>query len=393
MHYPYTLEMLVELKSQIVTLGQTFGFSQVGFSDLDLTNHQTALLKWLENKYHGEMKWMENHIDFRLSPNKLVEETLSAIVVRLDYLPPNAKFAKVLGNSQLGYISRYALGRDYHKVLRKKLSQFADQVKALTETFLNQQHIVYRAFVDSAPILERPLAARAGLGFIGKHSLLINPKVGSWFFIGELLINLPLHLTSSPIKSLEFDSSCGQCKACRTICPTGAIIDDFVVDARKCISYLTIEHKSAIPIELRPLIGNRIYGCDDCQLICPFNKIAPITETADFIPNQKLEAPLLISLFSWNETQFLNEMKGSPIRRIGYQAWLRNIAVAIGNCQVDSEQKSHLITHLKGKLGVSELVDEHIYWAIERHTHADILPTQQQNRLVRSIQKGLPRDA
>ncbi|SET04174.1 tRNA epoxyqueuosine(34) reductase QueG [Thorsellia anophelis] len=386
-------EILFSLRNQIETLSLEFGFSEIGFCDLDLNDHAQALQSWLDKQYHGEMSWMENHQLFRTSPDKMVPGALSAITVRLDYLPPNAQFAKVLGTPTLGYVSRYALGKDYHKILRKQLKAFATAINDLLVKEALDFSFEYRPFVDSAPILERPLAAKSGLGFVGKHSLLINHEAGSWFFIGELLTNLPLHLTNPPNQSLEHQSDCGKCQACRTICPTGAIVDDYIVDARRCISYLTIEHKSAIAVELRPLMGNRIYGCDDCQLICPYNKVAPLTKEPAFIKHSQLSAPELLTLLNWSESVFLKETEGSAIRRIGFDSWQRNIAVALGNVPPSAPLSTEIIDALTAQLGRSTLVDEHLNWAIERHLSLSAEVTMQQKRLVRSIEKGLPRDA
>lgn len=387
------VEALLELRSQIEAIACDLGFSEIGFCDLDLTEHSEALQTWLDNHYHGEMAWMENHKAFRTNPSAMVPGALSAIVVRLDYLPQNAQFAKVLGNPLLGYVSRYALGKDYHKILRKQLKALAVAINERLETTQFEFPFAYRPFVDSAPILERPLAAKAGLGFVGKHSLLINHEAGSWFFIGELLTNLPLHQVNVPNQSLEHLSDCGKCQACRTICPTGAIVEDYIIDARRCISYLTIEHKSEIPVELRPLMGNRIYGCDDCQLICPYNKVAPLTKTAGFINQDHLAAPELLTLFSWSEEQFLKETEGSAIRRIGFECWQRNIAIALGNVPASESSSDIIIATLTAKLGQSDLIDEHIHWAISQHQSFSAHVTMQQKRLVRSIEKGLPRDA
>ncbi|MFC0179727.1 tRNA epoxyqueuosine(34) reductase QueG [Thorsellia kenyensis] len=387
---PLSTEKITLIKATIRELSLELGFSQVGFCDLDVKNEHKRLKQWLDNHYHGSMEWMHNHLELRENPNLLLEGALSAIVVRLDYLPADAKFAQVLSQPELGYISRYALGRDYHKVMRKKLAQLVEKLKEILPLWFKKLSLSYRPFVDSAPILERPLAAKAGLGWVGKHSLLINKEAGSWFFIGEILINMPLYLQESPA---TIESLCGTCQACRTICPTQAIVDDYIVDARRCISYLTIENKGAIPLEFRPLMGNRIYGCDDCQLICPHNRLAPLGQLEALIANKKLKAPTLLSLFSWDEMTFLKETEGSPIRRIGYAAWLRNIATALGNIPFDENQSPLFINALNEKKGLSELVDEHIDWAISRHRGQAILVTQQQKRLVRSIKKGLPRDA
>lgn len=369
------------LADDIKRWGLELGFQQVGISDLDLSQHQDSLQKWLEQGYQGEMEYMSRHADLRAHPELLHPGSVRAICVRMDYLPKGARFAQVLKNPRLGYVSRYALGRDYHKVMRKRLKKLGDKIQAqFTDTD-------FRPFVDSAPILERPLAEKAGLGWTGKHSLLLDSKDGSWFFLGELLINLPL-----PVDSPQAEQ-CGKCTACMTICPTQAIVEPYVVDARRCISYLTIELKNAIPIEFRKAMGNRIYGCDDCQLICPWNRYASPTDEHDFAPRHHLHAPELIELFAWSEETFLRNTEGSPIRRIGHQRWLRNIAVALGNAPYDGT----VIEALRARLpDASDLVKEHIEWALaEQHEKQQqaVAPTQQIKRLVRVIEKGLPRDA
>ncbi|PVY82740.1 epoxyqueuosine reductase [Pantoea ananatis] len=325
---------------------------------------------------------MARHGMMRARPHELLPGTLRVISVRMNYLPAKAAFASTLKNPQLGYVSRYALGRDYHKVLRNRLKKLGEMIQA------HCGESQFRPFVDSAPLLERPLAEKAGLGWTGKHSLILNREAGSWFFLGELLIDLPL-----PIDSPQ-EEQCGRCVACMTICPTGAIVAPYTVDARRCISYLTIELEGAIPEALRPLMGNRIYGCDDCQLICPWNRYGQLTDEADFSPRAALHAPALNALFQWDEAKFLRITEGSPIRRIGYQRWSRNIAVALGNAPWSAE----ILPILEQRLGESDLLDEHIQWAIaqqqdkRKHVEIDVQPAQQK-RLVRVIEKGLPRDA
>lgn len=372
-----------DLTEKIKVWGQELGFSQVGISDVDLSAHEAALTRWLANNYHGDMEYMARHGLMRARAKELVEGTLNVISVRMDYLPTDAKFARILKNKDHAYISRYALGRDYHKLMRKRLKQLGEKIKAHCETFQ------FRPFVDSAPILERPLAEKAGLGWVGKHSLLINKQAGSWFFLGELLVDIPLITDSKP------DNDCGSCVACIKICPTQAIVEPYVVDARRCISYLTIELREAIPVEFRPLIGNRIYGCDDCQLICPWNKFAKLGSEDDFKPRQNLDNIALLTLFSWDETTFLAKTEGSPIRRIGFQSWQRNIAVALGNADYKEEIVSALTTKL---IHAEAMVTEHIEWALAQQA----LKKQQQDinkntrltaRLIRSVEKGMPRDA
>jgi len=377
-----------ELTEKIQQWSKELGFSQVGFSDIDLSEHEEAFTQWIANNYHGNMDYMARHGLMRTRPNELVEGTVSCISVRMDYLPQNAQFARILKQPSHAYISRYALGRDYHKLMRKRLKQLGNKISEYCEGFN------FRPFVDSAPVLERSLAEKAGLGWTGKHSLVINKNAGSWFFLGELLVNIPLPTPPKPV------NECGKCVSCITICPTNAIVEPYVVDARRCISYLTIELKEAIPIEFRPLMGNRIYGCDDCQLICPWNKFAKTTQVDDFNARENLDNIALLHLFSWSEEEFLKKTEGSPIRRIGYDCWQRNIAIALGNADFSEE----VITALTEKLTISSpMVAEHIEWALleqaqKKKTVALTIPVNSANkrltsRLIRSIEKGLPRDA
>ena len=378
MHSSLSQAELEQLAQKIKQWGQALGFQKVGITDLDLQKHEATLQKWLDKGYHGEMAFMERHGMLRARPAELHPGSVRAISVRMNYLPAEAGFAKTLNNDRLGYISRYALGRDYHKLLRKRLKQLGDKIKA---EFADTD---FRPFVDSAPILERPLAEKAGLGWPGKHTLILDKDSGSWFFLGELLINLPLPI-DSPV-----EEACGSCSACMTICPTQAIVAPYELDARRCISYLTIELKGSIPEELRPLMGNRIYGCDDCQLICPWNRYAQLTDEADFNPRHYLHTPELIALWQWDEETFNARLQGSPIRRIGHECWLRNIAVALGNAQADVD----VIEALEWRSGqVSEMVQEHIDWALDRQRSGAAHVTQQLKRLVRAVSKGLPRDA
>jgi len=278
---------LVELTNNIKAWGTALGFQQVGISDIDLHQHEAHLKEWLDNGYHGDMAFMESHGMKRARPDELVPGTLRVISVRMNYLPPDASFAEHLKKPEIGYISRYALGRDYHKVLRKRLKQLGEKITA------SLAHTQYRPFVDSAPVLEHAIAEKAGIGWTGKHSLTLNKEAGSWFFLGELFINLPLPV-DSPI-----EEGCGSCTACLTICPTNAIVAPYKVDARRCISYLTIESDKDIPEALRPMMGNRIYGCDDCQLVCPWNRFADVTSEEDFHPRQVLHGQSLNALFSY----------------------------------------------------------------------------------------------
>ena len=372
-----------ELAEKIKSWGQEFGFNDVGISDVDLSEQEPKLLDWLAKNYHGDMDYMARHGVSRARPADIHPGTIRVISVRMDYLPTSAKFAKILKQPKHAYISRYALGRDYHKLVRKRLKQFGDKIKQHCEQF------DFRPFVDSAPILERSLAEKAGLGWMGKHTLVINQHAGSWFFLGELLVNIPLPVDEKPAEQ------CGSCVACLKICPTQAIVAPYEVDARRCISYLTIELRDAIPEEFRPLIGNRIYGCDDCQLICPWNKFAKLSAEADFQARQSLDEIELLTLFSWDEKSFLQKTEGSPIRRIGFDCWQRNIAVALGNTPYCQD----IIDALKQQLPkASDMVAEHIQWALDQQQQKQTrqeIPTNERltARLIRSIEKGLPRDA
>jgi len=391
-----------ELAEKIKCWAKELGFSDLGISDIDLSAHESVLEQWLANNYHGNMDYMARHGLMRARPDELVPGTIRVISVRLDYLPQNAKFARILKDKNMAYISRYALGRDYHKLMRKRLQQLG---KKITE---HCNHFNYRPFVDSAPVMERQLAEKAGLGWAGKHTLLINKEAGSWFFLGELFVDIPLPVSQNEyskkatlsITETEKNNDCGSCVACIKICPTKAIVEPYTVDARRCISYFTIESPDAIPEELRPLMGNRIYGCDDCQLICPWNKYAKLSLTEDFQARNHLDNVSLLELFSWTEDYFLNTLQGSPIRRIGFQSWQRNIAVALGNANYSEE----ITVALSNKLNdASELVAEHIHWAltqqkIKREFTESSAAKQNKNhrltlRLIRSIEKGLPRDA
>ncbi|EXU74306.1 tRNA epoxyqueuosine(34) reductase QueG [Erwinia mallotivora] len=373
---------LHQLARNIKQWGQQLGFQQVGICDTDLSLEEPRLQAWLEKQYHGEMAWMARHGMMRARPHELQPGTLRVISVRMNYLPAKAAFARTLKNPQLGYVSRYALGRDYHKVLRNRLKKLGDLIREHCE------NAEFRPFVDSAPVMERPLAVKAGLGWTGKHSLVLNREAGSWFFLGELLINLPL-----PVDTPQ-QEQCGRCVACITTCPTGAIVEPYVIDARRCISYLTIELEGSIPQEFRPLIGNRIYGCDDCQLICPWNRYGQLTDEDDFSPRAVLHSPPLTELFAWDEATFLRVTEGSAIRRIGHLRWLRNVAVALGNAPWSVEN----IAVLNSRLGENAMLDEHILWALARQKAARAenaieMQSGQQKRLVRAIEKGLTRDA
>ena len=344
------------LAEQIRQLGAQLGFQQVGISAADTGEHAHHLKAWLDAGYQGDMQWMASHGEKRSQPALLVPDTLRVISVRMDYLPADTEMTRRLQQPETAYLSRYALGRDYHKLMRRRLQQLAEHIQALIGPF------GYRAFVDSAPVLERALAQQAGLGWIGKNSMLINRKAGSYFFLGELFTDLPL-----PVDVEHATDHCGRCSACLDKCPTNAFVGDRVLDARRCISYLTIELKDAIPENLRPLMGNRVFGCDDCPLVCPWNRFAKPTQEQDFSPRHRLDKASLVSLFRWNEDSFLRYTEGSPIRRIGHERWLRNLAVGLGNAPTSLE----VIEALKSRLDhPSELVREHVRWALARHNAA-----------------------
>ena len=349
----HSAQDLAGLKADIVRWSEEFGFQQLGVSDVDLTAAESRLGEWLADDFHGEMDYMDKHGSKRSRPAELVPGTLRVISVRMDYLPPGQdQSTDLLDHESRAYISRYALGRDYHKVIRRRLQKLASRIEQQVGSF------GYRAFVDSAPVLEKPLAENAGLGWIGKHTNIINSEAGSWFFLGELYTDLPL-----PVDE-KASAHCGTCRACIDICPTRAIVAPFKLDARRCISYLTIELRDSIPHEFREAIGNRIYGCDDCQLCCPWNKFAQPSAEADFAPRHGLDDVDLTELFSWSEAKWLERTAGSAIRRIGYDCWLRNIAVALGNAKTTAD----VVAALKSRLDHdSDMVVEHIEWSLARH--------------------------
>ncbi|TRW96346.1 tRNA epoxyqueuosine(34) reductase QueG [Candidatus Methylobacter oryzae] len=346
---------MADLALQIKLWGQQLGFQQIGITDTDLPEAEAHLQNWLDNNFHGEMDYMQRHGLKRSRPELLHPGTARVISVRMDYLTESANtMNQSLAEPASAYISRYALGRDYHKLMRNRLQKLADKIQAEIDSQLPGS---MRAFVDSAPVLEKALAEKAGLGWIGKHSNIINRKAGSWFFLGELFTNLPLPIDSPAT------AHCGECRACLDICPTQAIIAPYQVDARRCVSYLTIELHGSIPENLRPLIGNRIYGCDDCQLICPWNRFAKITGEQDFKPRHRLNSQQLLEVFAWTEAEFLAKTEGSAIRRIGHQRWLRNIAVALGNAPASMQ----IIEALKAMLDHdSDMVNEHVRWALDQ---------------------------
>lgn len=379
------------IRVKITELALASGFHAVGFSDVELSEHEAHLEAWLQQGFQGEMDYMSKHGKKRSRPAELEPGTISVICVRMDYWPGSAADAwQTLSQPDTAYVSRYALGRDYHKLMRKRLSKMTQSLQALIGEF------GYRVFVDSAPVLEKALAEKAGLGWIGKHSNLLHQSNGSWFFLGEIYTDLPLAAgptsavnsrdndeiaasnngTAAPVNFSpkieavaprgvkEKKAHCGSCTACIDACPTRAIVAPYKVDARRCISYLTIELRTSIPIEFRKAMGNRIYGCDDCQLVCPFNKFSSDTTEADFEPRHDLDSSKLVDLFAWNKEEFETKTLGSPIRRIGYECWLRNIAVALGNATTSSAVVQALELRVDD---ASELVREHTLWALQQH--------------------------
>ncbi len=349
---PLSSTDLAALKQELQEQARQRGFSALGVAGVELDADEQHLIRWLDAGFHGEMHYMQRHGLKRSRPQQLVPGTVRVVSVRMDYGPAEARAAAaVLADPALAYVSRYALGRDYHKLMRRSLAQLAAGMAARLGPF------GYRVCVDSAPVLERALARDAGLGWIGKHTNLIAREAGSWFFLGEILTDLPLPPDAAAT------AHCGTCSACLPACPTGAIVAPFRLDARRCISYLTIEHHSAIPLELRPAIGNRIYGCDDCQLVCPWNKFARTASHPDFKVRHGLDAAALPALFRWSEAQFEERMRGSAIYRIGYERWSRNIAVALGNAPRTGEVMGAL---RERKEDGSALVREHVHWALTR---------------------------
>ena len=343
---------LVQLAERIRAWSRELGFQQLGITDTSMQSAEARLIDWLDNGYHGDMDYMARHGRKRSRPAELVEGTLRVIALRMDYYPPGSEAIQaVLDDPETAFISRYALGRDYHKLMRKRLQRLAEKIRTEAGDFR------YRAFVDSAPVLEKPLAEKAGLGWIGKHTNLINQRAGSWFFLGEIYTDLPL-----PVDPPSSQSHCGTCRECIDICPTRAIVAPYRLDARRCISYLTIELHGAIPVEFRSAMGNRIYGCDDCQLVCPWNRFAAPSRERDFLVRHALDAPELVELFLWDEPTFLKKTEGMAIRRIGYRRWLRNIAVALGN----APRSTAVVQALKARLGIDDMVDEHIKWALQQ---------------------------
>lgn len=345
----FDLKRLAQLIKQ---WGRELGFQQLGVTDVDLTAAEPRLLDWLRHGRHGDMHYMATHGVRRSRPAELVPGTVRVISARMDYSPRARDPQTALDDPSAAYVSRYALGRDYHKVLRARLRRLADRIAREIGPF------GYRVFTDSAPVLEKALAEKAGLGWIGKHTNVIARDAGSWFFLGEIYTDLALPVDEPATEH------CGTCQACIDVCPTRAIVAPYQLDARRCISYLTIELRGSIPESLRPLVGNRIYGCDDCQLVCPWNRYAQLSAEPDFAPRHRLDTSTLVTLFKWSEPEFLQRTEGSAIRRITYVQWLRNIAVALGNAPSDplvvealDERRDH----------PSALVREHVQWALARH--------------------------
>ncbi|MGR8947057.1 MAG: tRNA epoxyqueuosine(34) reductase QueG [Gammaproteobacteria bacterium] len=344
-----------DIKRLLQTWAEELGFDQLNVADVNLSRDEQRLSDWVAAGLHADMGYMSKHGTKRTRPEELVPGTVSVISVRINYLPePNHRAIKALENKDIGYISRYALGRDYHKVIRKKLKKLADRLAERVGPF------GHRVFTDSAPVLERALARKAGLGWVGKHTNLIERHNGSWFFIGEIYTDLAL-----PFNTEESQNYCGSCTACLDICPTQAIVAPYVVDAYRCISYQTIENKGPIPVVLRADIGNRIFGCDDCQLVCPWNRYAKLATEASFEPREQLKDADLLTLFNWSEQEFLANTEGSAIRRINHEQWLRNVAVAIGN----ASKNSRYVAPLKQRLvSASAMLKEHLEWALNKQT-------------------------
>ena len=339
------------------------GFQQVGITDTDLSGYSDAFLTWLHERMHGDMGYLARNLDKRFAPDELHPGTIRIISVRMDYLgvaPPAA--TDLPTDDGTAYIARYALGRDYHKMMRHRLAKLAAKI----EQQVGPSEIGgCRAFVDSAPVLEKPAAEKAGLGWLGKNTLLLNERSGSWFFLGEIYTNLPL-----PVAPPAPQPGCGNCRACMTVCPTDAIVAPGKLDARRCISYLTIEHKGAIPEDLREAVGNRVFGCDDCQIVCPWNRFAGRSQEADFAPRHGLDTPTIVMLLSWDEAEFLAKTEGMAIRRINYSQWVRNLAVAAGNAPPDPDIRSALA---RRRRDASTMVREHIDWALARQGRAQTL--------------------
>lgn len=360
-------QQLIQLRSHIDTWAAELGFQGVGVCDTNLSKEKPRFEQWLSKEYHGEMKWLSENTEKRFEPAQLVPETCRILSLRMNYLPQDTQQIKILKSPNKAYISRYALGRDYHKLIRKRLAKLAKKIEEFAQdnyhqtkgdTLYKQSEVSQRPFVDSAPVLERPIAEKAGLGWVGKHTLVLNREAGSWFFLGELFTNIPI-----PINTVHVNNHCGDCEACLKVCPTDAFPKPYELDARRCISYLTIENKGSIPEEYREVMGNRVFGCDDCQAICPWNKYAKFTDENDFTPRHDLADIELLDLFKWDEKTFLERTQGSPIRRIGYEAWRRNLSVGLGN----AEKSENITLELKRALNsASPMLSEHFQWALDK---------------------------
>ncbi len=347
---------LADLSTAIKRQGQELGFQQVGVAGVELGEAESRFRSWLARGFHGEMGYLARHGSKRTRPAELVPGTVRVVSARMDYWPEDSADAEgMLDNPPHAYVSRYALGRDYHKVLRARLKRLASYIRRQVGG------TGYRVFVDSAPVMEKPLAQQAGLGWIGKHTNLLNSNAGSWFFLGELFTDIPL-----PVDAPASDH-CGSCAACIDVCPTGAIVEPYLLDARRCISYLTIELRGSIPLEFRKAIGNRVFGCDDCQLVCPWNKFARPSDEPDFSARNGLDAARLVDLFRWSEADWDAGTRGSALRRAGYEGWLRNLAVALGNAPPSPE----IVAALRERIDhPSDVVREHVSWAMEQHQSA-----------------------
>lgn len=342
-----------ELARDIKNWGRELGFQEVAITDVDLAPYAEHLAEWIARNFHGEMDYMARNQDLRLQPELLHPGTLRVICVRMDYAQQRDNSLDFIDKKDIAYVARYARGRDYHKLVRKRLQKLADKIQQTAGP------MGYRAFVDSAPVLERALAEKSGLGWIGKNTMLINKDAGSWFFLGELFTDLPL-----PVDTPDLPH-CGSCHACIDACPTNAFVQPNQMDARRCISYLTIELRDSIPEEFRAAMGNRVFGCDDCQLVCPWNKFTEPSQEADFSPRHRLDDSSLVELFAWSEEEFLRNTEGSAIRRIGYECWLRNLAVGLGNAPTSDA----VLGALQARAAhASEMVREHVVWALTQHS-------------------------
>ena len=345
---------LAELRVQLNRWAEDAGFDALYVTDTDLTAHRQRYLEWLDAGHHGSMGYLANNIEKRLQPNQLVEQASRAIVVRMNYLPEGRADASELDALDQAVVSRYATGRDYHKVLRRRLARIATKLDQAVQPY----HHSYRAFTDSAPVLEKALAVKAGHGWVGRHSLVLNAEAGSWFFLGEILTNVPLEVDPP-----DDEDRCGNCRACLNVCPTDAILDDRTIDARRCIAYLTIENKAAIPVELRRPMGNRVFGCDDCQLFCPWNREAQTTREPDFTPRGQIAKTTLAAAMAWDEAEFLKRTEGTALRRLDHEQWQRNVAVALGNASASRANLEVLNQQLER---ATPMVAEHIRWALNQ---------------------------